>query len=160
VALSDIDPRLLRLTYASRAADGLSRDDLSAIAREAQSRNRRLSITGLLLYVDGDFLQVLEGPGSAVEQLFELIEKDPRNKWVTRLSTERILRRAFEDWSMGCFEVGLDEIVEGADEAFFVIDGEAPRVRPRFTGEFTVFLDQFYARNKARGKLPEFARAL
>ena len=158
--LSDLDPRLLRLTYASRAAEGLSCADLSAIAREAQSRNAMLGVTGLLLYVDGDFLQVLEGPGGAVERLYEMIEKDARNKWVTRLSTERVLRRAFEDWSMGCFEIGLEEIALEGEEAFFVIDEETPRIRPRFSGEFTVFLEQFYARNRARGKLPEFARAL
>ncbi len=158
--LSDFDPRLLRLTYASRAAEGLDREDLAAIAREAQARNRGLGITGLLLYVEGDFLQVLEGPGADVERLYEMIEADPRNKWVTRLSTERILRRAFEGWSMGCFEVDVADLETGGCDAFFVLDNEAPKVRPRFTGDFTVFLEQFYARNRARGTLPEFARAL
>jgi hypothetical protein len=155
VDLSDLDPRLLRLTYASRAADGLTQADLRAIATEAQSRNRALGVTGLLLYVDGDFLQVLEGPGSAVERIYELIESDPRNRWITRLSTERILRRAFEDWSMGCFEVGLEQVDE---DAFFLLDDGGPKVRPRFTGDFSIFLEQFYARNRAKGKLPEFAR--
>jgi hypothetical protein len=157
VDLSDLDPRLLRLTYASRAAEWLSRDDLREIAHAAKTRNRKLGVSGLLLYVEGDFLQVLEGPAAAVEQLFEMIEADPRNKWVTRLSTERILRRAFEEWTMGCFEVGLDDI-EG--EAFFILDSEQPRVRPRFTGDFTVFLEQFYARNRARGQIDDFARAV
>lgn len=155
--LADLDPRLLRLTYASRAAEWLSREDLREIARAAQTRNRKLGVTGLLLYVEGDFLQVLEGPASAVDRLYELIENDPRNKWVTRLSTERIIRRAFEDWSMGCFEVGLDDI---AGEAFFILDSDRPRVRPRFSGDFSVFLEQFYARNRARGQVDDFARAL
>lgn len=155
--LSSLDPRLLRLTYASRAAEWLSRDDLRRIAETAQARNRRLGLTGLLLYVEGDFLQVLEGPGASVEQVYEQIEADPRNKWVTRLSTERILRRAFEHWSMGCFEVGLDE-VDG--QSFFILDSEEPRIRPRFSGDFSVFLEQFYARNRARVKDADFARAI
>ena len=155
--LSSLDPRLLRLTYASRAAEWLSRGDLRQIAETAQQRNRALGITGLLLYVEGDFLQVLEGPGSAVESVYAAIETDPRNKWVTRLSTERILRRAFEDWSMGCFEVGLEDI-DG--ESFFILDSAEPRIRPRFTGDFSVFLEQFYARNRARMQLADFARAI
>lgn len=155
--LSDLDPRLLRLTYASRAADGLTREDLSDIARKAQLRNAGLGITGLLLYVDGDFLQILEGPGGPVEEMFERIERDPRNKWVTRLATERILRRAFGDWSMGCFAVGPETLDESH---FFRLDSERARVRPRFTGDFTVFLDQFYARNRARGLLGDFASAI
>jgi hypothetical protein len=157
VDLSSLDPRLLRLTYASRAADWLSREDLRQIAQTAQERNRQLGLTGLLLYVEGDFIQVLEGPGSAVEKVYDMIEKDPRNRWVTRLSTERILRRAFEDWSMGCFEVGLDEM-DG--ESFFILDSAEPRVRPRFSGDFSVFLEQFYARNRARMRSDDFARAL
>jgi hypothetical protein len=157
VDLSDLDPRLLRLTYASRAADGLSRADLSDIARKAQTKNARLGITGLLLYVDGDFLQILEGPAAPVEAMFELIERDARNKWVTRLATERILRRAFGDWSMGCFEVDAGAL---DDAHFFRLDAGRTRVRPRFTGDFTIFLDQFYARNRARGLAADFAPAV
>lgn len=157
VDLSTLDPRLLRLTYASRAADWLTRDDLRAIANSAQKRNKSMGLTGLLLYVGGDFLQVIEGPGAAVEKLYEMIEADPRNQWVTRLATEKVLRRAFADWSMGCFEIGLEQL-EG--DAFFILDADAPRVRPRFSGDFSVFLDQFYARNRARGAAPDFARAL
>jgi hypothetical protein len=157
VDLTDLDPRLLRLTYASRAAEWLTRTDLRAIAASAQKRNRAMGLTGLLLYVEGDFLQVIEGPGGAVEQLYEMIEADPRNIWVTRLATERVLRRAFADWSMGCFEVGLEQI-DG--DAFFLLDAQAPRVRPRFSGDFSIFLDQFYARNRARGVLPDFAQAM
>lgn len=155
--LNDLDPRLLRLTYASRAAEWLTRNDLRAIAASAQRRNRALGLTGLLLYVEGDFLQILEGPGAAVERLYEMIEGDPRNTWVTRLATERVLRRAFADWSMGCFEVGLRQI-EG--DAFFMLDVRAPHVRPRAAGDFSIFLDQFYTRNRARGLLPDFAPAL
>lgn len=155
--LTDFDPRLLRLTYASRAAEGLSRRDLRAIAETAQKRNAGLGLTGLLLHVDGEFLQVLEGPGAAVEAMFEAIEADPRNTWVTRLSTERILRRAFADWSMGCFDMRPDDI---DDAAFFVADAGAMRLRPRFSGDFSVFLEQFYARNLATGATPDFARAV
>jgi hypothetical protein len=100
---------------------------------------------------------VIEGPPDAVESLFERIEQDARNEHVTRLSTERILRRAFADWSMGCFQVGMEQL-EG--DAFFMLDTDAPKVRPRFSGDFSVFLGQFYDRNRARGVTPDFATAV
>jgi hypothetical protein len=157
VDLLDLDPRLLRLTYASRASWPLSREDLSQLAQQARRRNRRLHVTGLLLYMDREFLQVLEGPAAAVEAVFDSIERDPRNMWVTRLSAERVLRRAFGQWAMGCFELrpqtGVEPVLEPCD------GGDAPpRVRPRSAGDFSVFLDQFYARNRARGGAPGFAR--
>lgn len=155
--LESLDPRLLRVTYASRAADWLSRDDLRDIAASAQRRNAALGLTGLLLYFDNDFLQILEGAEPVVEQLYEVIEADPRNKWVTRLASERVLRRAFADWSMGCFEIGLEQL---AGDAFYILDADAPRVRPRFSGDFSVFLEQFYNRNLARGRTADFAKAL
>lgn len=155
--LSTLDPRLLRLTYASRAVEWLSREDLRDIAASAQKRNRALGLTGVLLYVRGEFLQILEGHAEAVEQLFEMIENDPRNRWVTRLATERVLRRAFAEWSMGCFELDPDDIGE---DFFITHDAGNRRLRPRFSGDFSVFLDQFYARNLPRGVAPEFARAV
>jgi hypothetical protein len=157
VDLSTLDPRLLRLTYASRAVEWLAREDLRDIAASAQRRNRRLGLTGVLLYMNGEFLQVLEGPGPEVEQLFEMIENDPRNKWVTRLSTERVLRRAFGDWAMGCFELAPSALDRAA---FIVSDADSDRLRPRFSGDFSVFLDQFYARNRTRGVTPDFAKAV
>jgi hypothetical protein len=57
---------------------------------------------------------------------------------------------------MGCFEVGLEQI-EG--DSFFLLDTAAPRVRPRFSGDFSVFLTQFYARNRALGHIGDFAHA-
>jgi hypothetical protein len=155
--LTDLDPRLLRLTYASRAADWLTRADLRDIARTAQTRNRALGVTGLLLHVDGDFLQILEGPAGQVEGLFERIEADPRNRWVTRLATERVLRRAFEDWAMGCFDIDAGSL---DDDPFIAFEADPPRLRPRFNGDFSVFLDQFYARNRLRGRAEEFASAV
>jgi hypothetical protein len=157
VDLHDLDPRLLRLTYASRAADGLTRDDLRDIARTAQERNRKAGVTGLLLHVDGDFLQILEGPAATIERLYERIEADPRNRWVTRLATERVLRRAFEDWAMGCFDIDASQ---PSHEPFIALEADPPRLRPRFTGDFTVFLEQFYARNRLRGRAEEFASAI
>lgn len=155
--LADLDPRLVRITCAGRAVSSLTRDDLGDIAAHGQRHSRTQGLSGLLLYIEGDFLQVLEGPRSAVERLYEAIEADPRHQWVTRLATERILRRAFGDWSMGCCGAGLRA---GEGDAFFVLDPAAPRVRPRFNGDFLVFLRQFCACEHTRGRDGGFARTL
>ena len=52
---------LVRLMYASRAADSVNSDALHAILRQSQRNNPTLGITGLLCYSGGVFMQVLEG---------------------------------------------------------------------------------------------------
>ena len=45
---------------------------------EARERNQQLGVTGLLLYKDGDFIQLLEGDKATVKALFQdSIRKDP-----------------------------------------------------------------------------------
>jgi hypothetical protein len=55
----------------------------------------------MLLYDDGSFLQVLEGPRQAVETLFEKIKADRRHEQIVLLSSREIEEREFSDWQMG-----------------------------------------------------------
>ena len=67
---------------------------------QCRSKNARLGITGMLLYKDGNFMQVLEGEDSVVRQLAAEIELDRRHKNFTILTEEPIVQRQFGDWSM------------------------------------------------------------
>jgi hypothetical protein len=68
---------------------------------QSREKNTRLGITGLLLYKDGAFMQVLEGEDLCVENLYSTIEKDPRHRACTLLRWEVIKERCFPAWSMG-----------------------------------------------------------
>ena len=94
--------------YVSALAGG---DDsvLADILRASQKNNARDGITGMLLYADGNFLQVLEGPPEAVERTFARIERDPRHTQVIVMSDEPTQRRDFADWSMGLRRLGPEE---------------------------------------------------
>ena len=55
----------------------------------------------MLLFKDGNFLQVLEGEESAVKSLREKITRDPRHGQVCVLLEEFLQCRNFPDWTMG-----------------------------------------------------------
>ena len=55
----------------------------------------------MLLYKDGDFLQLIEGEKSDVKALFEIIEMDPRHSGTIVVEEEETKERIFNDWSMG-----------------------------------------------------------
>lgn len=92
--------QLVRLIYVSRFASGLNRKDLENILRVSRALNRRKGISGVLCYAPGLFLQCLEGPREAVNDLYVRIVGDRRHRQPTLLAYEDIHVRMFECWSM------------------------------------------------------------
>jgi len=79
----------------------MSDDDLMYLLKQSRVRNARNRITGMLLYRDGHFMQVLEGDEADVMKIFADIERDQRHKSVDVLRAEYIQYRDFPDWTMG-----------------------------------------------------------
>ncbi len=92
---------LVRLMYASRAAQGLKPDALSAILKRSTSHNPSVGVTGVLCFSGEVFLQVLEGGRSQVSALYNRIACDPRHHDVVLLSFDEIAERRFAGWAMG-----------------------------------------------------------
>ena len=112
---------------------GKDSEALPAIVKAAVRNNEQRSITGMLLYSDGNFLQVLEGEKEAVLQTFKHIEKDPRHRDVFVLLEQDIAERQFSSWSMGFKQLtGADlEKFPDAGQVFRACGEEiGERVRP------------------------------
>ncbi len=92
---------LVRLMYASRAAQSIGPDDLVAILKKSKAKNPQIGVTGVLCFSSGIFLQALEGGRLQVSALYNRIAADPRHRDVCLLSFEEIGERRFEGWSMG-----------------------------------------------------------
>lgn len=90
-----------RLVYVSAATELLSKPDLLDLLSRAREKNQRQGVTGLLLYKDGDFIQLLEGERDAVKALYQTILKDPRHTGATVMLEGETETRLFTDWSMG-----------------------------------------------------------
>jgi hypothetical protein len=89
------------ITYLSTETQPFSRSQLFDLLARSRAFNTRADITGLLLYKQTHFMQVLEGPRGAVEDLYRKIRTDERHFDVITLISERILKRSFHGWSMG-----------------------------------------------------------
>jgi blue light- and temperature-responsive anti-repressor len=88
------------LTYKSIATASPSATDLHALVGKARARNRQLSVTGMLLYEDGSFLQTLEGPPEKLDALWSSIKQDPRHDHIEVLSEHMVPSRVFSDWDL------------------------------------------------------------
>jgi len=94
---------LIRLVYASRSQNQ-SAQDLPAILEWSRRVNPDLEITGVLCYLDGVYMQYLEGEEHAVNGLFKSIQADKRHQGVTPLERRVISKRAFPEWSMALLD--------------------------------------------------------
>ena len=92
---------MVRMLYASRAAEGVDQDALHTILRQSKANNPALGITGLLCYSGGIFIQALEGGRAAVNALYLRIAQDARHRDVVLLTYEEIHERRFAGWAMG-----------------------------------------------------------
>lgn len=102
------DNALYHIVYLSASSHLLSDAELEAILSTSRANNRERGITGMLLYSDGGFIQVLEGPPSEVMSLYHTIERDPRHKRLIALLKGPIEERNFPDWEMGFQRVDPD----------------------------------------------------
>ena len=92
---------IFQAIYVSTATEPLSSAQLRDLLITARQRNRNAGISGLLLYANRRFIQVLEGPEDAVRDLLKSIQKDYRHKNVDALRLEKKDKRHFPDWQMG-----------------------------------------------------------
>ena len=101
---------LIHCIYASTASHAFAPRELAELLARARQGNADRDVSGILLHIDGNFFQVLEGEAVTVDALYEHILKDPRHTRVTMIVREPIARRAFADWSMGFAELAADEL--------------------------------------------------
>jgi len=92
---------LFRVIYISASRTLLGATEIEALLVHARRNNAAAGITGLMLYHDGGFFQVLEGPRAPVEKLFATIRTDPRHQGVIPLWQGVVGARLFGDWRMG-----------------------------------------------------------
>lgn len=97
------------LVYVSVAAEKASKDDLLEILARSRTKNAEAGITGMLLYKDGNYMQVLEGEEKAVRDLYARIRRDPRHLGIVTLVEGRRDNRCFGDWSMGFQDLSSPE---------------------------------------------------
>lgn len=93
---------MLRIFYISAAKRFSTARELSEILAVSRERNFADNISGVLLYNDGSFAQVLEGPEQAVRDCYARIQADQRHSGCTKILEERATERYFEDWSLTC----------------------------------------------------------
>lgn len=65
-------------------------------------------VTGMLLYANNCFFQIIEGPNEEIDNLYKKILRDDRHSTVTKVLDQEVTERGFADWSMGALKLDPD----------------------------------------------------
>ena len=114
------------IVYFSSSVGPLQEEDLLTILEQSRHNNSRTGITGVMLYVRGSIIQVLEGEKEVVEALYERIEQDQRHTDVIRVLSRNITQRLFADWLMGYETINARQLED--IRAVVNLDNEEPAV--------------------------------
>lgn len=90
-----------RIIYKSRAKPWVSAEDLAEVLNASRRNNSERGLSGLLVYTNGHFLQVLEGLEQHVDERFAIIQADQRHSDCRMICEERIFEPDFGVWNMG-----------------------------------------------------------
>jgi Sensors of blue-light using FAD len=137
---------MYHLVYTSHAVKQFADEELLELLRQSRDRNKKLSISGILLYVQGKFMQVLEGKKEFVEEVYSSIQRDSRHIRVTLVLEGNSPKRIFKGWSMGFKRLSNDEFVKTS--GFTDIDVFFDEHKMKETSSvLLVFLKLFYRKN-------------
>jgi len=113
------------IVYMSTAVRPFTDEELKVLLLQSQVNNVKNNITGMLLYCEGSFVQVIEGEKEDLHRTYQKIQEDRRHKGIIEIAQGTIENRNFPKWSMGFNTLShvefaqFDAFIEGANVNLF-----------------------------------------
>lgn len=92
---------LSQLVYVSNRKPNCTEEEIEKILASCKKNNPPLNITGVLLYSDKKFIQLVEGESKVIMDLYDKIKKDERHTLPMMISLSPIKEKSFPSWHMG-----------------------------------------------------------
>ncbi|HCW07589.1 MAG TPA: bluf domain protein [Cytophagales bacterium] len=101
---------LSQLTYVSTRNTNCTEAEIEKILGACKKNNPPLAITGILLYSDNKFIQMVEGDSKVILGLYDKIKTDNRHSNCTMISYGPITEKSFPSWHMGARKLTSTEV--------------------------------------------------
>lgn len=102
--------KILQTIYISEATDTMNSNSLLKILKASRAYNVKNDISGILLYRNNTFIQLLEGPKDKIECLYNKILLDKRHKNCFVILEQESKKRSYPNWSMGFEDLSDDRV--------------------------------------------------
>jgi hypothetical protein len=115
---------LSQLVYVSNRKPNCTSAEIEKILASCEKNNPSLSITGVLLYSDTKFIQLVEGEAKVIMELYDKIKKDTRHTSPMMISFNPIKEKSFPSWHMGTKDISKSDVqfktdISGEDKVIF-----------------------------------------
>ncbi len=115
---------LSQLVYVSNRKSTCTEEEIEKILASCKKNNPPLNITGILLYSDTKFIQLVEGEYKVINTLYDKIKTDPRHDQARLIAMGPIQEKAFPSWHMGARKMLGNEVdfktdISGEDKEIF-----------------------------------------
>ncbi len=100
------------IVYLSTPTIHFSDEDLANLLVKSRDNNMKRNVSGMLLFLNDLFIQVLEGEDEEVDDLYNHIARDSRHHKLTKVYDQPIEERLFDVWSMAFDQMSSDELME------------------------------------------------
>lgn len=91
---------LSQLVYVSTRKPNCTAEEIEKILDSCKKNNPPLNITGVLLYSETKFIQLVEGDAKVIMGLYDKIKKDSRHSNAMMISYNPISEKSFPSWHM------------------------------------------------------------
>jgi len=111
------------LIYVSKAEDNVEYDEILDILTHSWKYNHNSYISGMLLYDNRHFMQIIQGPIMTIDKLYARIENDNRHTDIKLIGEELLNERDCSGWGIGFYD--KQEAADMFYESFDIGHGEA-----------------------------------
>lgn len=101
---------LSQLVYVSQRSKSCTAAEIEKILASCKKNNSSLDITGVLLYSEHRFIQLLEGEHKVINNAYDMIKKDHRHNNAMMIYLSSIEEKSFPSWQMGAKEITEDTV--------------------------------------------------
>ncbi len=86
------------ISYVSTVNPNISNSDIAKLMDFVRLHNNSINITGILIYSEGNFFQILEGKEEIVKMMFEKIKKDSRHYNIIKMLDKKTKKVSFTEY--------------------------------------------------------------
>lgn len=117
------------ISYVSSVHPELSEEEIQNVLSFSRNWNIDHQITGILLYSEGNFFQVLEGEKELLQSLFSRIQKDRRHKNVMVIFEKEVSNVQFDTYKSDFISLDSRFQAKNIELYFSQIDQLNPKIQ-------------------------------